>query len=310
MEELLKKLLEADILTEDTKGDLEAAFQAQLAEAVGTAEAKASDTVRAELTEQWVAERDVLIEAVDTKVSDFLTRELDELKEDVSRFRDLEAEHAEKLVEAKGEMKVQLESDLAQLVEKMNTFLEMRLAAELEELKEDLTEAKQLQFGRELFEGFVQEYRKSFIEEGSIEAELKEAQEQLASVTGMLAEAEDNAAKQARKAKMAGLLESLDGRRRDVMESILANVPTEQLEEGYKTFIGRVLNDKTEESAPAKEAKVLAENDSEEAVEKVIAKGHIVTGDTDAVLEEGTEQDVVDVQVSPALAQLRKLAGL
>jgi hypothetical protein len=309
MEELLKKLLEAEILTEDTKSDLEAAFQAQLAEAVETAEAEASENVRAELTEQWVAERDVLIEAVDTKVNDFLGRELDELKEDIDRFRDLEAEHAEKLVEAKGEMKVQLENDLAELVEKMNTFLEMRLANELEELKEDLTEAKELQFGRELFEGFVQEYRKNFIEEGSVEAELREAHEKLAEVTGLLAEAEDHAAEQARAAKMAELLDSLEGRRREVMESILANVPTDQLDEGYKTFIGRVLNEKTEESTPAKEEEVLAESDSEEQVEN-ISEGVVVTGDTEEVLEEGTADEAPAVEVNPQLEQLRKLAGI
>ena len=60
MDELLNKLLAAEILTEETKADLEATFQAKLDEAYATAQAAATATVTAELNEQWIAERDTL----------------------------------------------------------------------------------------------------------------------------------------------------------------------------------------------------------------------------------------------------------
>ena len=47
-------------------------------------------TVTAELNEQWIAERDTLIEALDSKVSEFLSEELAELHTDIDSFRDLE----------------------------------------------------------------------------------------------------------------------------------------------------------------------------------------------------------------------------
>ena len=307
MEELLKKLLEADILNEDTKVELEAAFQAQLTEAVQVAETEASERVRAELTEQWITERDALIEAVDTKVGEYLTKEVEELKEDINRFRDLETEHAEKLVEAKGVMATELQTDMTELVEKLNTFLEIRLTAELDELKEDLQEAKKLQFGKEIFEGFAAEFDKSFgADEESVQAELAETKVQLDDAMTALRESEEKATIAARENKLVELLEPLAGKQRDVMEAILKNVPSEQLEEGYKTFIGRVMKE-TEESLEEKEAPVLAEGDSEDKPEKTI-KGIAVTGDTDEILEETvSENDVVD---KPYLAQMRKLAGL
>ncbi len=43
--------------------------------------------------------------------------------------------------------------------------------------------------------------------------------------------------------KMDEILAPLAGRQKKVMEAILANVPTAQLEDGFKTFIGRVLRE-------------------------------------------------------------------
>ncbi len=316
MDELLKKLLEADILTEETKNSLEAAFKSQLSEAIERVETETSERVRVELTEQWIAERDVLIEAVDTKVTQFLTREMQELAEDISRFRDLEAEYAAKLVEAKEQMAVNLQSDMEELVDKLNTFLEMRLTHELTELKEDIQEAKKLQFGRELFEGFVEEYRKNFVNEEGVEAELVETRKRLSDVQRKLDEAATKIESSAREAKMATLLQPLSGKRRDVMESILANVPTTQLEEGYKTFIGRVLKESDDTKTTAtkeskvKEAKVLAESGSEGNKKEGQVKGKVVTGDTDPVLETQTvDSDAVTLTESD-LTKLKRMAGL
>ena len=152
MNELLQKLLEAEVLSEDTKKELETGFTKQLDEAIEVAKASASADVRAELTEQWITERDNIIEAVDSKVGDYLTEELNELKTDIENFRDLEAEYAMKLVEAKAAMGEELKKDLIELVENVDTFLDMRLASELEELREDIDVVRQNDFGRRIFE--------------------------------------------------------------------------------------------------------------------------------------------------------------
>src|SRR5216684_2737769 len=102
--ELFKKLVESELLTEDTKNELQAQFETLLQESVTAAKKEAEEKVRLDLTEQFIADKEALIEALDTKAEEFLVKEFAELKDDIERFRDLEAEFAEKLVEAKKDM--------------------------------------------------------------------------------------------------------------------------------------------------------------------------------------------------------------
>jgi len=338
MEELLQKLLEADILSEDTKKDLESAFQTKLDEAITVAKEAAADDVRAELTEQWVEQRDQLVEAVDAKVDDFLGREVEELKEDIERFRDLEAEYAEKLVEAKAAMSDELKDDLLELVEKVDSFLEMRLTSELDELHEDLEAQRKNDFGRRVFEAFSEEFMINYSDEESAEISLRETQERLHDAEEALNESEKARAEVDRLVEMERILAPLTGRQKEVMEAILKTVATEQLEEGYKTFIGRVIRENDSE----KEGSVLAEkedcddddddDDDDKKSDKSdkdkdkkdkkenpfkkkskkdkkdddeVEEGVLITGDKQEIMVEG-----VSVEMSETTKDLRRLAGI
>lgn len=289
MDELLQKLLEAEVLTEETRNELQTAFDAKLNEAVEAAKTDAAADVRAELTEQWVNERDALIEAVDAKVGDYLDSELDELKTDIERFRDLEAETAEKLVEAKAVMAEELKGDLAELVEKLDSFLEIRLRAELEELVEDIDKIKQDEFGRKIFEAVRAEYAANFADDESLEGTLRETEQRLEDAQTQLEESEKKIATMERKDKLTKVLSPLSGRQKEVMEAILKNVDTEQLEEGYKTFIGRVLKE-TEEDDSEKEDTVLAESASEDEKQEKLKRGEVRNGDDVEKLAENDTQ--------------------
>jgi hypothetical protein len=290
MEELLQKLLEAEILGEDTKSELEEAFNQHLNEAVEAAKAEASADVRAELTEQWVNERDALIEAVDNKVGDFLDAELNELKEDIERYRDLEAEYAEKLVEAKASMADELKGDLAQLIEQLDAFLEIRLTAELDELMEDIEEVKKNDFGRRIYEAMEQEFRANFADEESAEADLRETQARLNDTSEQLEEALARVNELERNKKLDEVLAPLTGKQREIMEAILKNVDTKDLEQGYKTFIGRVLRE-SDEAESEKEDSVLAEGASEDGKEKedISETAVLATGDDEELLKENEQ---------------------
>jgi hypothetical protein len=100
--EILQNLLENDILNDETKDELEKAIQSQISEAVEAAVEDAKKetevAVRTELAEQFVTDKEALVEALDTKTQQFLESELAELKDDVDNFRDLEVEYAEKIV--------------------------------------------------------------------------------------------------------------------------------------------------------------------------------------------------------------------
>lgn len=316
MDELLKKLLAAEVLTEETKQELETAIKKHLEEAASKAREEATAAVTAELQEQWITERETLIEALDAKVTEVLNEEIKELKEDIERFRDLEAEYAEKLVEAKTEMAEQLKKDIAQLIEKIDAFLELRLAAEIEELKEDLEAARKQAFGKKVFEAFVEEFKKFYTEDNSIEAKLVETEQRLHDALTSLEEAEKKVARMERAQKMEQVLKPLANnlRAKEIMEAILKNVDTPMLEDAYNVYIGRVLkeSDKKSESASEKEDSVLAEGKKENI------NGVIKTGDNKEQLNEeehvkakeaheiNLKQRVLNAEVE----RLRKIAGI
>lgn len=317
MDELLKTLLAAEVLTEETKQELEAAFTKHLGEAVSKAREEATANVTAELNEQWITERETLIEAIDEQVSTVLSEEMKELKDDIERFRDLEAEYAEKLVEAKSEMADQLKADIDVLIEKLDAFLEVRLAAELEELREDVQVVKKNEFGKKVFEAFVSEFKKHYTADDSVEGKLIETQKRLDDTLATLEESEKKLAGMLRANKMREVLSPLSGRQREVMEAILKNVDTPMLEEAFKVYVGKVVKetsdkkDVNEASTSEKETKVLAEGEKKEAAP---IKGKAVTGDKTEVLKEGEElekeQEVKSSISDDEKVRLRRLAGL
>lgn len=308
MNELLQKLLEAEVLTAETKKDLETAFSTTINEAVEAAKKDAAADVRAELTEQWIQERDALIEAVDAKVDEFLKAEIEELRESIEAFRDLEAEYAEKLVEAKEQMADEVKGDLEELVEKLDAFLEIRLSAEIEELRESIEEVKKDEFGRKVFAAFAEEYKLNYAEDGQFASSLRETEERLHDTTTALEETLAELSAMKREQKMSKVLSPLSGRAKEVMEAILKSVPTEQLDEGYQTFIGRVVKETTKKEPTEKENKVLAEGDSKKAITE--NDGVVVTGDDKETLTENNKESTEEAQAKAARkAELRKLMG-
>lgn len=315
MDELLKRLLEAEVLTEETKHELKVAIESQLAEAISAARADAMATVTQELNEKWIQERDVLIEALDSKVTEQLAEELNELKSDIERFRDLEAEYAEKLVEAKSTMANDLKKDMGQLIEKIDAFFEIRLATELEELREDFQAVRKQEFGKKVFEAFVTEYKKHYADEDSVEGKLTEAERRLDDALTSLQEAEQKVAKLERDRKLKDVLSPLSGRSKEVMEAILKNVDTPLLEDAYKTYIGRVVKETSvtvTDTTSEKESTVLAEG------KETKASGAVKTGDDvqrileqqEEAREEKSRSDAPASISSTEKARLRRLAGM
>lgn len=252
MEEVLQKLLEAEVLSAETKQDLETAFNTKINEAISEAKTVTEAEVKADLAEQWFDERESLVEAIDVAVTKFLRTELAELREDINSFRDLEVEYAEKITEAKGEMRFELESDMVELVEKLDTFITINLEAELDVLKEDIEVQKQNQFGRKIFEAMSSEFALSHHSVADSALTLAETELKLEESELKLELYEDKIEDIIRSEKLLETLSPLSGKKREVMEAILKNVSTDQIQEGYNTFIGRVLKETNESITESK----------------------------------------------------------
>jgi hypothetical protein len=295
MDDILQKLLQSELLSEESKAEISAQWTASVEAYKTQVREEVSNEMRAQLSEQWLTEREELIAKVDSFVAEALAKEITELKGDIERFRDLEAEFAEKLVEEKHKLATEVAAELDQLVDKIDTFLEMRLAAEMDELKEDLEIVKQNEFGRRIFEAFVTEYSKSYVDESSIQSKLAATEQKLADAEKALSESEEKIAKMLREAKMEAILAPLTGKKREQMAMVLKNVDTDRLEESYKFFIGRILK---EDAAPATAAATLTEGS------KPVKATTVMTGDTPADIPAKA------AQVNEGLEKLKRLAGI
>lgn len=243
MDEILKKLLKSELLSEETKAEISEQWSTTVETFKTQVREEVSMEVRSELAEQWISERDELINKIDQFFTEALENEITELKDDISRFRDIEAEYAERIVENKHEMAVQLDEELVNLVDKIDAFFEARLNLELEELKEDLEVAKQNEFGKRIFEAFATTYNKAYVDEDSIQTKLAITEAKLEDAEHQLATLEQQKELMIRESKMDQVLANLSGKKREHMAMVLRNVETERLEESYKYFIGRVLKE-------------------------------------------------------------------
>lgn len=292
MDEILNKLLQSELLSEETKAEISQQWTASVETFKTQVREEVSMEVRNELAEQWISERDELISKVDAFVTEALTKEISELKGDIERFRDLEAEYAEKLVEEKHKLAAEVATELDTLVDKIDAFFTMRLTAEMDELREDLEVVRQNEFGRRMFEAFATEYSKNFVDEEAVQSKLTVAEQKLADAEKALAESEEQINKMIREAKMEQILSPLTGKKREQMAMVLKNVDTSRLEESYKFFIGRIL--KEDEAAPAV---ALTEGTTNK-------KTTVVTG------EPAARQEQKDDPVNEGLAHLKRLAGI
>lgn len=297
MDEILNKLLQSELLSEETKAEISEQWTASVESFKTQVREEVSMEVRNELAEQWISERDELITKVDSFVAEALTKEMAELKgdieRDIERFRDLEAEYAEKLVEEKHKLAAEVATELDALVDKIDAFFEMRLTAEMDELKEDLEIVKQNEFGRRMFEAFATEYAKNYVDEDAVQSKLTVAESKLKDAEKALAESEEKINKMLREAKMEQVLAPLTGKKREQMAMVLKNVDTARLEESYKFFIGRIMKeDAAATAAPLTESKTAAATT-------------VVTGE-----EPGATTEQKAGQINEGLAHLKRLAGI
>jgi hypothetical protein len=288
MDEILQKLLNSELLSEEARAEISTQWTTAIEEYKTTVREDVTMTVRGEIAEQWANERDSLIENVETFVAKKLEEEIEELRHDIERFRDLEAEYAEKIVEEKHAMAETLSEELDQLVDKMDAFFDLRLSEEFKELREDLEIVKQNEFGRKIFEAFATEFNGAHIDEDSIQSKLQAAVAKLGDAESTIAKLEESQAKMVRESKLEKILAPLNGKKREQMSFVLQNVETSRLEEAYNHFIGRVLK---EEAAPEADAK------TQPLVESVV-----VTGDEQSAPTKPVASD--------KFSQLRKLAGM
>lgn len=268
-----------------------------------------------------------------TKFNDFMVKKLAEEIRELRADRKLQVEHQQKLekfivhalageikefstdkravVEARvrlvAEGRQQLEALKAKFVtesaKRLNQIVTNQLKGELSQLKEDITAARENNFGRKLFEAFASEFSTTYlndkVETRKLVQKLAQKEKQLAEAANKIAQAEKLVETRDREVRiikestqrskeLGKLLAPLNKEKAQVMQALLESVQTAKLKFAFDKYLPAVLHSGSEKAAKA----VL----SESVVE--------VTGNKTAKVPAEVDTD------SNNVIDLKRLAGL
>jgi hypothetical protein len=175
------------------------------------------------------------------------------------------------VAEAKKQMAKLKEAFIQKSAKIVEQAVTKKLGEELTQLKEDISKAKESNFGKSIFEAFASEYQASYLNEKSETAKLlkvvdettlqlakaKESiDENKAVIESKNAEARKTADLMERKETMAELLKPLGKDKSDVMNQLLDSVQTDRLKTSFDKYLPHVMADK----AVKETTKVLSES--------------------------------------------------
>ena len=203
-----------------------------------------------------------------------LAKEIKEFHEDKKGV----VETKVKLVaEAKKQMAKMKEAFITRSAKVVESAVNKKLAEELKSLKEDITAARTVNFGKKIFEAFASEYQASYLNEKSETSKMmkvvdettlklkdaeKALEEKQAVIESKVAESKRQADLMERKEKMAEMLNPLGKEKSEVMAQLLESVQTTKLEASFNKYLPHVMSD----NAVTKEgAKVLSESGGDRA---------------------------------------------
>ena len=203
-----------------------------------------------------------------------LAKEIKEFHEDKKGV----VETKVKLVaEAKKQMAKMKEAFITRSAKVVESAVNKKLAEELKSLKEDITAARTVNFGKKIFEAFASEYQNSYLNEKSETAKLmkvvdettmklkdaeKAVEEKQAVIESKEVESKRQADLMERKEKMAEMLKPLGKEKSEVMSQLLESVQTAKLQSSFDKYLPHVMADK---AVTREGAKVLSESGGDRA---------------------------------------------
>ena len=224
------------------------------------------------------------------------------LAEEISEFH----KDKQSVVETKVKLVAEGKNQLAQLKDKfinrasklVQKTVTQNLNNELTQLKEDIEQARQNNFGRKLFETFAAEFATSHLNEN---ADIKDLQKQVEDVKAQLAEStksidEKTALVESKQAEirrindriardqmLTNMMAPLNKEQKEVMNSLLESIQTSSLEKSFNKYLPAVLKNDTK------------------ATNKVLAETKEVTGNKKEPKQDADEGKIIEI---------KRLAGL
>jgi hypothetical protein len=274
MVEAIDKMMTAKLSEEITKfvEDRKALAMEKTAykENVGAHSAKLESFVMTKLAEE-LNELNVDRKSVHenfSKLEEFVVGALaKEIKEFHADKQDVVETKVKLVKEAKAQMKKLKEAFITKSAKVVEDAVTKKLGEELAQLKEDITAARQINFGKRVFEAFASEYQSSYLNEKSETSKLlkvvdeqmlkiEEAKKSIDEKQAVIESKEQEIARSKdlmeRKETMAELLKPLSKDKADVMNQLLESVQTKDLKSAYAKYLAPVMDDKSTVTAAKK----------------------------------------------------------
>ena len=214
-----------------------------------------------------------------SKLEEFVVGALaKEIKEFHADKQDVVETKVKLVKEAKSQMKKLKEAFITKSAKVVEDAVTKKLSEELTQLKEDITAARQINFGKRVFEAFASEYQSSYLNEKSETSKLlkvvdeqmlkiEEAKKSIDEKQAVIESKEQEIARSKdlmeRKETMAELLKPLSKDKADVMNQLLESVQTKDLKSAYAKYLTPVMDDK---NVPSNAKKVISEAKGDRAV--------------------------------------------
>ena len=224
------------------------------------------------------------------------------LAEEISEFHKDKQSVVETKVKLVAEGKKQIESLKTKFIDRASTLVQKtvteNLNNELTQLKEDIEQARQNNFGRKLFETFAAEFATSHLNEN---ADIKDLQKQVEEVNAKLAEStktndEKSALVESKEAEirrikdriardsmLSKMMAPLNKDQKEVMGSLLESITTDRLDASFNKYLPAVLKNDTK------------------TTNKVLAETKEVTGNKKETKQDSDEGKIIEI---------KRLAGL
>jgi hypothetical protein len=203
-----------------------------------------------------------------SKLEEFVVNALaKEIKEFHTDKQDVVETKVKLVKEAKVQMKKLKEAFITKSAKVVEDAVTKKLGEELTQLKEDITAARQINFGKKVFEAFASEYQSSYLNEKSETSKLlkvvdeqmlkiEEAKKSIEEKQAVIESKEQEIARSKdlmeRKETMAELLKPLSKDKADVMNQLLESVQTKDLKSAYTKYLAPVMDDKSTVTAAKK----------------------------------------------------------
>jgi hypothetical protein len=257
----------------------------------------------AEEIKELRADRELQTEAT-AKMEQFIASQL---TEEIAEFQKDKQDVVETKVRLVSEAKTKMAEIQSKFIERSARLVKEsvanKLTAEMTQLKEDITAARENMFGRRLFEAFASEFATTHLNENkeisalqamiaAKDAEIMEAKAEM-EATAKLVESKEQEIQTIKESseraeKLSALLKPLNKEKAGVMSELLESVQTAKLQSAFDKYLPAVLGESRSKKV---EKTVLAESRTE------------VTGDK-------TAKASVEVEDDSNVIAIKRLAGL